>query len=64
MSLDHSYRIYKAIYGDLVGYLLGGTNHNYACHRICARNDSVGSRKERWRRDLSDLGRQMEEVGG
>ena len=64
MELEHAYSTSKVRFGDMVGYLLGGTKLNYVCHSICAHNDSVESNKEREQKDLSDLGRHKEGVGG
>ena len=47
LSENFSYIPSKAPYGELVKYLLGGSNFNYVGHRACVCKDNAEERKDR-----------------
>ena len=55
LSEDSAYNTSKAVSGELVDSLLGGTALNYVSHREYVRGASAGERKERDYVDMEEM---------
>ena len=64
MSVESAYNTFKAVSGELVYSLLGGSDLNYIVHRVFVRGASAAARIERKHVYSAELARQKELAGG
>ena len=57
LSVESAYKNSKAVSGELVDSLLGGSTLNYIGHRACVLGASEGAIKERKHLELAELAR-------